>query len=58
MTQTLTTPDGLCERLFKAGYVADEDLASLVWMVLSLGRPLLLEGAAGVGKTAIAGACA
>jgi MoxR-like ATPase len=54
----LTTSDGLCERLFKAGYVADEDLASLVWMVLSLGRPLLLEGAAGVGKTAIAGACA
>jgi MoxR-like ATPase len=58
MTQTLTTPDGLRERLFKAGYIADEDLASLVWMGLSLERPLLLEGAAGVGKTAIAGACA
>jgi MoxR-like ATPase len=48
----------LRERLFKAGYIADEDLASLVWMGLKLERPLLLEGAAGVGKTAIAGACA
>ena len=52
------TPDGLRERLFKAGYIADEDLASLIWMGLTLERPLLLEGAAGVGKTAIAGACA
>lgn len=58
MTQPLTTPEGLRERLFKAGYIADEDLASLVWMGLALERPLLLEGAAGVGKTAIAGACA
>lgn len=58
MTDTLTTPAGLRERLFQAGYIADEDLASLVWMGLSLERPLLLEGEAGVGKTAIAGACA
>ena len=58
MTQSLSTPDGLRERLFKAGYIADEDLASLIWMGLALERPLLLEGAAGVGKTAIAGACA
>jgi MoxR-like ATPase len=52
------TPEGLRERLFKAGYIADEDLASLIWMGLTLERPLLLEGVAGVGKTAIAGACA
>ncbi len=52
------SPDGLRERLFTAGYIADEDLASLIWMGLTLERPLLLEGAAGVGKTAIAGACA
>ena len=54
----LAAPEGLRERLFNAGYIADEDLASLVWMGLKLERPLLLEGAAGVGKTAIAGACA
>jgi len=52
------TPSGLREHLFTAGYIADEDLASLIWMGLTLERPLLLEGAAGVGKTAIAGACA
>lgn len=57
-TDALATPDGLRERLFQAGYIADEDLASLLWMGLSLERPLLLEGEAGVGKTAIAGACA
>ncbi len=52
------TPEGLRERLYHAGYIADEDLASLVWMGLRLERPLLLEGDAGVGKTAVAGACA
>ena len=52
------TPEGLREQLFQAGYIADEDLASLVWMGLALERPLLLEGEAGVGKTAIAAACA
>lgn len=52
------TPEGLRERLFKAGYIADEDVASLIWMGLSLERPILLEGAAGVGKTAVASACA
>lgn len=58
VTDAMPTPDGLRERLFNAGYIADEDLASLIWMGLSLERPLLLEGEAGVGKTAIAGACA
>lgn len=54
----LATPEGLREQLFTAGYIADEDLASLVWMGLALERPLLLEGEAGVGKTAMASACA
>jgi MoxR-like ATPase len=52
------TPQSVREQLFKAGYIADEDLASLVWMGLTLERPLLLEGSAGVGKTAVASACA
>jgi MoxR-like ATPase len=54
----MQTPAGLRERLFNSDYIADEDLASLVWMGLALERPLLLEGQAGVGKTAIASACA
>ncbi|MFP7672469.1 AAA family ATPase [Marivita sp. S0852] len=35
-------------------YVASDDLAVALHLALSLGRPLLLEGAAGVGKTEIA----
>lgn len=57
-TDTPVSPQGLRERLYQAGYIADEDLASLVWMGLTLERPLLLEGEAGVGKTALAAACA
>ncbi|MCV3273680.1 AAA family ATPase [Roseobacter sinensis] len=36
------------------GYIASDDLAVALHLALSLGRPLLLEGAAGVGKTDIA----
>ena len=36
------------------GYVASDDLAMAVHLALSLGRPLLLEGAACVGKTEVA----
>ena len=36
------------------GYVASDDLAVSLQLALSLGRPLLLEGAAGVGKTEVA----
>lgn len=36
------------------GYIASDDLAVALQLALSLGRPLLLEGAAGVGKTEIA----
>ena len=35
----------------KQGYVASDDLSMALHIALSLGRPLLLEGAAGVGKT-------
>jgi MoxR-like ATPase len=35
-------------------YVADEGLATAIFLALRLGRPLLLEGEAGVGKTEVA----
>jgi MoxR-like ATPase len=38
----------------KQGYVASDYLSMALHIALSLGRPLLLEGAAGVGKTDIA----
>ena len=44
----------LQERLALQGYVATPDLAMALHLALSLGRPLLLEGAAGVGKTEVA----
>jgi MoxR-like ATPase len=40
--------------LDSAGYVCGRDLATVVFLALKLGRPLFLEGEAGVGKTEIA----
>ena len=43
------------QALLTAGdYVADRSLATALYLSLSLGRPLFLEGEAGVGKTEIA----
>lgn len=44
----------LQRNLAQAGYVASDDLAMALHLSITLGRPLLLEGAAGVGKTQIA----
>ncbi|MDX1480178.1 MAG: MoxR family ATPase [Woeseiaceae bacterium] len=40
--------------LSSGDYVADRELATVVYLALSLGRPLLLEGESGVGKTELA----
>jgi MoxR-like ATPase len=45
---------GLRQHLHRAGYIADEGLATTLWLAGELQRPLLLEGDAGVGKTALA----
>ncbi|PWW48956.1 AAA family ATPase [Melaminivora alkalimesophila] len=42
----------------RAGYFADRRLATAVFLALQLGRPLLLEGEPGVGKTELAKALA
>lgn len=41
-------------RLAAESYIADESLVITLWIALKLGRPLLIEGAAGVGKTEVA----
>jgi MoxR-like ATPase len=46
------------QRLAAVGYIADRDLATALWMMDFLKRPLLLEGKAGVGKTEVAKALA
>lgn len=51
-------PDSLRRDLAATGYVADETLTMALHLALTLGRPLLLEGPAGVGKTEIAKALA
>ena len=44
----------LKEKMSQARYIYDETLATVLFVALKLGRPLLIEGAAGVGKTEIA----
>ncbi len=46
--------DDLQSILASHGYIADRGLATAVFLALKLGRPLLLEGEAGVGKTEVA----
>ena len=48
------TIDDTLALLTRAGYVADRPLATVLFLSLKLGRPLFLEGEAGVGKTEIA----
>lgn len=44
----------LKQKLDEANYIYDDTLATVLCVALQLGRPLLIEGAAGVGKTEIA----
>ena len=48
----------VAERLGATGYLADEELATVVYLALRMERPLLLEGEPGTGKTALAEAIA
>ena len=44
----------LKQKMDAQGYVYDDTMATVLFVALQLGRPLLIEGAAGVGKTEIA----
>ncbi|MEQ8265924.1 MAG: MoxR family ATPase [Parvibaculum sp.] len=53
----MTLPSNIDETvglLARGNYVADRSLATVIFLALKMGRPLLLEGEAGVGKTEIA----
>jgi len=50
--------DGVVSALAAQDYLADEGLATAIFLALRLRRPLLLEGEAGVGKTEVAKALA
>jgi len=44
----------LTDRLRGGGYIADRGLATALFVSMSLGRPILIEGEVGVGKTEVA----
>ena len=46
--------DATLALLAKADYIADRSLATVLYLALKMGRPIFLEGEAGVGKTEIA----
>jgi len=52
------SPVSLLEGLERAGYLADEEIATACFLAMAMGRPLFCEGSAGVGKTALARAVA
>jgi MoxR-like ATPase len=52
------TREDISDRLAAVGYVADRDIATALWLMDFLKRPLLLEGEAGVGKTEVGKALA
>jgi MoxR-like ATPase len=54
----IASPEALAAALKSAFYIADDGIATAGYLSLALGKPLLLEGAPGVGKTEAAKALA
>jgi len=58
MTTPFATIDDVQTRLADVDYVCGRGLATVIFLALKLGRPIFLEGEAGVGKTEVAKAIA
>ena len=54
MGRELASIDDVADALARERYVADRGLATTIFLALRLGKPLFLEGEAGVGKTEVA----
>ena len=54
MEKYFDSPDALIKSLKNSGYILNENLAVSLYLSLARGKPLFLEGEAGVGKTEIA----
>jgi len=57
-TPFFSSVDDVIERLAETGYLSDKGTATAVFLADRLGKPLLIEGPAGVGKTELARAVA
>ncbi|WP_280449488.1 AAA family ATPase [Nocardia brasiliensis] len=51
MSKFFDSVDAVTQRLTEAGYIPSFDIATAVFLAGHLGKPLLIEGPAGVGKT-------
>ncbi len=58
LPESVSTPADLARLLGEADYLADTGVATAAYLALAMGRPLFLEGEAGVGKTSLARALA
>ena len=54
----LDSPQDVKEALSQALYISSDELATTIYLAMVLGKPILLEGAPGVGKTEAAKALA
>jgi MoxR-like ATPase len=54
MAQQVRNIEAVIEDFHRFGYVTDRPLATAVYLLVQLGKPLLIEGHAGVGKTDVA----
>ncbi len=50
----MTTPTAVLEKLSQQGYIATEEISTVLFLADALDKPLLAEGPAGVGKTQLA----
>src|SRR5512139_2965596 len=57
-TRTFTSPAKLKDALGEQEYIANDEIATIMYLSQQLGKPLLTEGPAGVGKTELAKAIA
>jgi MoxR-like ATPase len=58
VTKTFSSPAAINDVLGKQQYIASDEIATTVFLMQQLGKPLLTEGPAGVGKTELAKAIA